>query len=256
MPHRLITIAISHYCEKARWALERAGIAYVESAHVPLAHLLYTKPAGGSSTPLLVTPTRTITESTDILRYADEQLDEAEKLFPSGAIADEVVALEDRFDAQLGPAARAWAYAHLLSGPTDTLHGLLTNRCSRAESLAFRALQGPIVTLMKKGMRIGPETEPWALARLEPLLDDVDARLADGRPYLCGDRFTAADLTFASLAAPIVDLSDVRSSPVADDALPRGFREGRRSFRARPSGEWVARLLRDDRPKTASRAAD
>ena len=57
--HRLITIAISHYCEKARWALDRAGITYVESAHVPLAHLVFTKAAGGSSTPILVTPART-----------------------------------------------------------------------------------------------------------------------------------------------------------------------------------------------------
>ena len=29
-----ITIPISHYCEKARWALDRAGVAYVEERHV------------------------------------------------------------------------------------------------------------------------------------------------------------------------------------------------------------------------------
>ena len=29
MPARLITIPISHFCEKARWALQRAGVAYV-----------------------------------------------------------------------------------------------------------------------------------------------------------------------------------------------------------------------------------
>lgn len=251
MTDRLITIAISHYCEKARWALDRAGIEYVESAHVPLAHLLYTKPAGGASTPLLVTATRTITDSTDILRYADEKLDERVKLFPTDATADEVVALEERFDVHLGTAARAWAYAHLLFGPADALHGLLTHRCSRAEATAFRALQRPIVSLMKKGMRIGPDTEAWALARLTPLFDDVDARLADGRPYLCGERITAADVAFASLAAPIIDLGDVRPGPVPDDALPKGFREGRARFRERRSGAWVARLIRDDRTRAA-----
>jgi glutathione S-transferase len=30
MPARLVTIPISHYCEKARWALGRARIAYRE----------------------------------------------------------------------------------------------------------------------------------------------------------------------------------------------------------------------------------
>ena len=30
MTTRLITIAFSHYCEKARWALDRAGIVFEE----------------------------------------------------------------------------------------------------------------------------------------------------------------------------------------------------------------------------------
>ncbi len=34
MSRRLLTIPISHYCEKARWALDRAGLDYVEERHV------------------------------------------------------------------------------------------------------------------------------------------------------------------------------------------------------------------------------
>lgn len=32
----------------------------------------------------------------------------------------------------------------------------------------------------------------------------VDELLADGRPYICGRRFTAADMTFAALGGPMV----------------------------------------------------
>jgi hypothetical protein len=32
----------------------------------------------------------------------------------------------------------------------------------------------------------------------------VDELLADGRPYICGRRFTAADVTFAALGGPMV----------------------------------------------------
>lgn len=247
MDHRLVTIAISHYCEKARWALDRAGIAYVESAHVPVVHLAYTKPAGGKSTPLLVTPTRTITDSTDIVRYADERLPEPMRLFPSGALGDEVAALEERYDDVLGPAARVWAYAHLLEGDPRGVREAVTRGCSRAEAFVFRAFQGPITTLMKKGFRLGPTSASWALARLEPLFDDADRRLADGRRYLCGDRLTAADITFAALAGPLVDLSDVRPPPAPEALLPRAFVEGQRTFRARPSGAWIARLVREER---------
>jgi glutathione S-transferase len=34
-PARLITIAVSHYCEKTRWALTRLQIPFVEERHMP-----------------------------------------------------------------------------------------------------------------------------------------------------------------------------------------------------------------------------
>ena len=35
---RLITIPMSHYCEKARWGLAHAGVEYVEEAHLQVFH--------------------------------------------------------------------------------------------------------------------------------------------------------------------------------------------------------------------------
>src|SRR5215212_1631565 len=54
---RLVTIPISHYCEKARWALERVGIPYREERHVQGIHRFAARRAGGGITvPVLVTP--------------------------------------------------------------------------------------------------------------------------------------------------------------------------------------------------------
>ena len=64
---RLIAFAISHYCEKARWALERLSIPFIEERHMPGFHWLYTRPIGGKSVPVLVTEADTLTDSTDIL---------------------------------------------------------------------------------------------------------------------------------------------------------------------------------------------
>ena len=44
---RLVTIPISHYCEKARWALDRAGMPYREERHVQGIHRLAARRAGG-----------------------------------------------------------------------------------------------------------------------------------------------------------------------------------------------------------------
>ena len=68
MTLRLITMGFSHYCEKARWALDRAKLDYVEESHAPLLHLPTARRFGGRTVPLLVdTDTKqTFTDSTEI----------------------------------------------------------------------------------------------------------------------------------------------------------------------------------------------
>jgi glutathione S-transferase len=109
MTATLVTIAFSHYCEKARWALDRACVPYREEAYVPVTHLLGTLRRGGRSTPLLALPDRMLlTDSSAIVRYADAACPGS--LFPDDpALSAEVDALEDLFDEQLGPHVRRLA---------------------------------------------------------------------------------------------------------------------------------------------------
>ena len=80
---RLVTIPISHYCEKARWALERAGIPYREERHVQGIHRIAARRAGGGATvPVLVTPEGVLGESEAILAWVDERTPPEHRLFP------------------------------------------------------------------------------------------------------------------------------------------------------------------------------
>ena len=99
MVPRLITIPISHYCEKARWALELAEIEYVESAHLQLLHYWPAWRAGGGRTvPVLVTRDEVLTESRDILLWANQRLPAEKSLYPKDpALRAEVEQLERRF---------------------------------------------------------------------------------------------------------------------------------------------------------------
>ncbi|HEY1833270.1 MAG TPA: glutathione S-transferase N-terminal domain-containing protein, partial [Solirubrobacteraceae bacterium] len=105
---RLITIPISHYCEKARWALDHARLAYVEEPHVQALHRLYARRAGGGLTvPVLVTPQGAIGDSADIIAWVDDRLEPELKLL--GATPEErerTQTLCSRFDEGLGPAGR------------------------------------------------------------------------------------------------------------------------------------------------------
>ncbi|MBM4377550.1 MAG: glutathione S-transferase N-terminal domain-containing protein [Deltaproteobacteria bacterium] len=246
MPLRLVTITVSHYCEKARWALDRAGMRYTEDGHAPLVHRAFTAMGGGTSTPLLVTPHGSLTDSTDILRFADRGLEEARRLYPEGALGAEAAELEDHFDRKLGPATRALAYSYLMPDAEAFLR-VVSRDVPRLEAAAVRALRRPMIALMKKGLGFTDGTRAWADERVRALFAEVGARLADGRRYLTGERFTAADLTFASLADPVVDRDDDPRARFRTEDAPSALAAERRELRKTPAGEYVARLYRDER---------
>lgn len=53
---RLLTISISHYCERARWALEHVGLEFEEEPHLQMFLYRPVRPSGGGeSVPVLVT---------------------------------------------------------------------------------------------------------------------------------------------------------------------------------------------------------
>src|ERR1700742_2690009 len=89
----LITIPISHYCEKARWALDRAGVDYRENAHLQIFHWVAVRRAGGGKTaPVLVCGDRVFAESAEILDEADALVPAERRLFAT----DPAVAAEAR----------------------------------------------------------------------------------------------------------------------------------------------------------------
>jgi glutathione S-transferase len=202
---RLVTIPISHYCEKARWALDRAGIPYREERHVQGIHRIAARRAGGGSTvPVLVTAEGAIGESEEILAWVDARTGPAGRLVPVDAEERSLtVDVCRRLDAELGPRARRLMYAHML----DDRNLALRFNNAGVPAWEDRAIRWgwPLASRFVEhalGMRPGIEVEDEAVVWQE--LDWVAGLLADGRPHLCGERFGAADLTFAALCAAVV----------------------------------------------------
>jgi len=202
---RLITIPISHYCEKARWGLQRAGLPYREERHVQGIHRIAARRAGGGVTvPVLVTPERTIGESHEILEWADERTEAERRLIPEEAeTRAEVERLCARFDAELGPRARRLIYVHMLA---DRRLALRFNNegVPRWEERFTHFGWDALGLVIRRVLDIHPGIEREDEVVVWQELDYAAELLADGRPFLCGDRFTAADLTFASLSAAVI----------------------------------------------------
>jgi glutathione S-transferase len=113
--------------------------------------------------------------------------------------------------------------------------------------VGFRAL-GPLPAfLMRRGMRINRSSAERSLARVREVFETVANVLEDGRTYLVGDGFTAADLSFAALAAPVLLPSGYGSSLPEPQQLPEEFRVIVDSMRATAAGGFALRLYEDHR---------
>jgi glutathione S-transferase len=239
---------ISHYCEKARWALDRAALPYREERHVQAIHRFFTLRAGGGLTvPVLVTPHETVRESAHVVAYADRHMTDERRLLPSDtASRAEVESLCRRFDEGLGPSSRRLLYVQMLPARELTLH-YNNQGLPRWEDQAVRRAWPVITGLVKRVLAIEPGVEVQDEADVFRELDFVAGLLADGRPYLCGDRFTAADLTFASLAAPMVVPPEYAVSLPQPDVLPAAMADIALRARRHPAGRHALRMFTDHR---------
>ena len=154
---RLITIPISHYCEKARWALERAGLPYAEERHVQGVHQIVARRAGGRKTvPVLLAPEGVFAESEEILAYADESLPEELRLFPAEpALRAEVESLSRWLDEGLGPDARRVMYTYMLEQRRLMLK-VNNQGVPRWEGAAMTAFWPVVVRFASRELRIDP----------------------------------------------------------------------------------------------------
>jgi len=253
-PLRLHTITFSHYVEKVRWCMDRLGIAYEEVPNAGILGVLLT----GRTVPSLEIPpglTR-IGDSPRILRYL---WGEYAGRLPAGRtdfLAPTAVALElERyFDQRLGNDVRVWVYSRIFARRDLTLRswGIEEPRVPGWQRALLRAGTPLLRFAVRRMLGVHPARASRALERTREAFDRVDALLADGRRYLAGDALSFADITFASLAALAVLPPEyagraIQGRRLAIEDLEPDWRAEVEAFRARPAGQFVLRLYREER---------
>ena len=98
-------------------------------------------------------------------------------------------------------------------------------------------------SIIRRRLRVYEPEVDAGLIRAQEIVHKIDERLFDGREYLVGDRFSAADLTLACMMAPFVLPAQYGIRLPTIEEVPIAMRETVRGFRNSAAGQFTLRLF-------------
>ncbi|HEV3376251.1 MAG TPA: glutathione S-transferase family protein [Thermoleophilaceae bacterium] len=246
-------LEISHYNEKVRWALDYKGVAHVRRAVTPaLQELTARRLRAGRTVPVLKVNGRTIGDSTKIIEAIERRWPEP-PLYPADPEErSRALALEDYFDEQCGHDLRRVLFGDNLAEPEKFLVMLYGADDPRLGLL--KPVSPLFCRVVKRRFRIRPETVEESREKVRAAFDKLEADVGPSG-YLVGESFTVADLTAASILAPIVmppQFPYIKLHPDERTAQSRRFRE---SLEDRPGFKWVEEMYARHRGTSAEVSA-
>lgn len=241
----LYTFAMSHYSEKIRWTLDASDIAYREVCLSPAFHMGPALRMGGrgqTTLPILQGDGFSIQDSPRILTWL--QSNRGPLAVMPLTLDTPVREVEQRFNA-IGKDVARYLYAGSFGVADDHIVKLWTDHANALQAAVIRATYPLMRWVFRQKLQIKPKRVELARQRIRETLDWLDAQLADGRRFLVGDAFTVADITAASLLAP---LACPAQHPVyGEPAYREGMRAAVQEWEGRPGIAWVRQLYATQR---------
>ncbi len=196
-------LKVSHYNEKARWALDYKHVRHVRHAAAPGPHReIAQRLTGGKTFPVLVLDGGAIGDSSRIIEALERSYPER-PLYPADPDARRrALELEDFFDEQLGPYVRLLVINQMLHSGKLILGAFfpdLDNGRRLVARATFPLHRRRVVADF--GIDAASLDVAWMKVRAAGERFRTELQLSG---YLVGDGFTVADLTAAALVAPVV----------------------------------------------------
>jgi glutathione S-transferase len=202
-PPVLWHLKVSHYNEKARWALDYKRVPHERSAEMPGPHRAVAQRLTGASTfPVLVLEGEAIGDSTRIIEALERRYPEP-PLYPADpAERRRALEIEDFFDEELGPHVRLLVLNHMLPSGQLAL-GAFFPDLGTIRRLSARAMFPLHRRQAIAAFGIDEARVELAWAKVQAAGECFREELQPSG-YLVGDGFTVADLTAAAMVAPAV----------------------------------------------------
>jgi glutathione S-transferase len=240
----LYQFPFSHFCEKARWALDFKRLSYACKNLVPGPHLNVAKKlAPKTCLPILVHDGTVVQDSSAIITFLDEKHPERPLTPCDAAMAKEALDWEEYLDDEIGVPLRLWFYFHTLPDRNRAKRFLLEGAPWYGRPLMALVYPG-VRDAMRKAMNINADSAKQSEARLLKALDRLD-RAVQERRFLVGDCFSRADLTACALLSTYC--ASGKSDAELEIAFPREACELRSRHVSRPFFGWVTDTYKNHR---------
>jgi glutathione S-transferase len=202
-PPTLWHLKVSHYNEKARWALDYKRLPHVRRAVIPGRHAAIAEGLGGGRTfPVLELDGTVLGDSTLIIQVLERRFPEP-PLYPDDpADRRRALEIEDFFDEELGPYLRLLVVQHMLPDP-GLLLGAFASDLTTVRRWTARAMYPLMRRKIVADFGIDGSGVEVAWGKCRRACERFAAELQPNG-YLVGDGFTVADLTVAALFSPVV----------------------------------------------------
>jgi len=246
-------IELSHYNEKARWALDYKGVPYERRVPMPGLHgvsALVATRGRQRRLPVLELDGRRIGDSTAIIAALEKHTPDP-PLYPAdSAERARALELEEFFDEQLGPEIRRFGWHYMLQDPDDAANALFRGTSPRRERLLRRTFPAARLSV-RADYSIDPDSDAKPRAAILAAIARLEKEL-DGGDYLVGDAFSVADLTAAALFTPIIRPPE---RPFLPESMVPAVQQFGDELMAQPGGEWILEIYRRHRGAYAAVAA-
>lgn len=203
MDAKLYQFPVSHYCEKARWALEYKGIPYQAQTLLPGLHIKKLK----SLVPETTVPVLVI--NNDVIQGSDQIIDHLDVLFPDNSLTphdpeqrQQVTEWETFAATKIADPLRCFYYYHLLEQP-KTLIPLFSEGGPWYGKYFLRITFKQIKQRMQAGYHLNQRNAQLAMRVVDKAIGQLETHLTT-HPFLVGDSFTRADLSVCALLSPLV----------------------------------------------------
>lgn len=156
----------------------------------------------------------------------------------------DTAAVDADWEAYNGPFALAvatFAYYHLL--PSRALMApTFAGSVPPAEASIAPAIYPLLRGLFSLLLRLSPAKAQAAGEHIRTVFAAVDRRLADGRPFLSGDRLTLGDIALAGASAPLLQPKGFGAQMPPVDKMPPEIRDFIGELRSHEAARYVERV--------------